>query len=47
MPPPPRAQTLRSILGAARSREEAGELLVSERASKDLESKVFPVFGRY
>ena len=31
-PPPPRAQTLRSILGAARSREEAGELLVSERA---------------
>jgi len=32
MPPPPRAQTLRSILGAARSREEAGELLVSERA---------------
>lgn len=32
MPPSPRAQTLRSILGAARSREEAGELLVSERA---------------
>jgi hypothetical protein len=30
MPPPPRAQTLRSILGAVRSREEASGLIVSE-----------------
>jgi hypothetical protein len=30
--PPPRAQTLRSILGAARSREEVSGLIVSERA---------------
>lgn len=45
---PPRAQTLRSILDAARSREEAVVCgWAKERTSKDLRRMGFPVFTRY